>query len=202
MGEFLVAEKIKKSSKIFIALILLIVIFAGIYKFVIPSISIALGENTKLIVQARLDKYINYNLSDIEKGTLVQYTLKTGVESEDDTKNYLIGSNKLNISLSKIDGKFPENAKIIAKNDNKDGYNYSYNKEKGIVNLKIEDAKNAEEYLYNNVNVKQGDLAIFHNDSAGDNVAKLIRNGELEITTQDDDSNKYSKQDTDLIYAE
>lgn len=62
--------------------------------------------------------------------------------------------------------------------------------------------ENAEEYLYNNVNVKQGDLAIFHNDSAGDNVAKLIRNGELEITTQDDDSNKYSKQDTDLIYAE
>ena len=57
------------------------------------------------------------------------------------------------------------------------------------------------EYLYNNVIVKQGELAVFHNDSSKDKIASMI-NGELEITTLDDDSLKYNKHDADLIYGE
>lgn len=57
------------------------------------------------------------------------------------------------------------------------------------------------EYLYNNVIVRQGELAIFHDDSSEDKIAN-ITNGELVITPLDDDSLKYNKQDADLIYGE
>lgn len=57
------------------------------------------------------------------------------------------------------------------------------------------------EYLYNDVIVKQGELAIFHDDSSKDKVAS-ITDGELNITTTDDDSLKYDKQNTDLVYGE
>ena len=60
---------------------------------------------------------------------------------------------------------------------------------------------NSLEYLYNDTVVKQGELAIFHNDSSGDKIAE-ITDGELKITTADDDSLKYDKQDADLVYGE
>ena len=60
---------------------------------------------------------------------------------------------------------------------------------------------NSLEYLYNDVAVKQGELAIFHNDSSKDKVANIV-DGELSITTSDDDSLKYDKQNTDLVYGE
>jgi len=53
---------------------------------------------------------------------------------------------------------------------------------------------------YNGVLGGQGDLMIFHNDDAGDNTAKMNNNGELEISTINDESSRYSKDGLDLIY--
>lgn len=58
----------------------------------------------------------------------------------------------------------------------------------------------SDEFYYNRKLMKQGDLALFHDDSAGNNAAKLVKGGDLEIATIDDDASKYSKQGVDLVY--
>lgn len=55
--------------------------------------------------------------------------------------------------------------------------------------------------MHNNTLVNQGDLAMTHNDSAGDSVAKIVNNSDLEISPLDDDALKYDREDFDLIYT-
>ena len=38
------------------------------------------ADEEKIILEGSLDKYVNYDLSSGENGTLVQYSLKTGIE--------------------------------------------------------------------------------------------------------------------------
>lgn len=63
-----------------------------------------------------------------------------------------------------------------------------------------EATSSSAEFYFNRVLVKQGDLAMFHDDSAGNDVARLVPGGDLEIATIDDEASKYSKQDLDLVY--
>lgn len=64
------------------------------------------------------------------------------------------------------------------------------------------DVDTTEGVYYNGVKGNQGDLMAFHNDSAGDNVMELNDDGELLISTRDDDSLKYSKDGLNLVYGE
>lgn len=62
------------------------------------------------------------------------------------------------------------------------------------------DSISTERDIYhNNVFAQRGDLTLFHNDSSGQKVADLP-DGDLEISTTDDDSSKYRVQNTDLMY--
>ena len=63
-----------------------------------------------------------------------------------------------------------------------------------------EESSSSAEFYYNRVLVKQGDLTMFHDDSAGNDVARIVNNGDLEIATIDDEADRYSKQGLDLVY--
>lgn len=65
-----------------------------------------------------------------------------------------------------------------------------------------ESVDSSQGFYYNSVYVNQGELAMLHDDSAGNSVARMNNNGDLEIATEEDDANKYSKQNLDLVYGE
>ena len=137
---------VKRKLKILLTIALLIVLFFGICKYIIPSLSIAVDQ-ADLVIQSKLDKYINYNLSEEDKGTLVQYVLSTELNYKDDSEKYPIKESQLNIDLNAIDGKYPSDAKVIVKELDDNSYNYTYDQEKGKIVLTTNSSKNGLNYL-------------------------------------------------------
>ncbi len=101
--------------------------------------------NADSVLEGILEKYINYNLNDEDKGTLVQYHLRSGIIYKEESKVYPIKENETNIQIGKIDGKYPHDVKVIvndteASNGNTDKYantDTGYNPETGILTIKI-----------------------------------------------------------------
>lgn len=106
-------------------------------------VSISVGaDNLKATIEADLQKYINYKLSDQDKGTLVQYIIKNGIEQEEDQEDFTIRNTKLSINLGQIDGKYPNSVKVITNstdftNGKKDDIqdNYQYDENSGILEI-------------------------------------------------------------------
>lgn len=71
------------------------------------------ADEEKTIVESNLEKYINYNFSEDNKGTLVQYNIKAGIEYGEEY--FPIKNSELAVNLNKIDDKFPNEVKVIAK---------------------------------------------------------------------------------------
>ena len=71
------------------------------------------ADEEKIILEGSLDKYVNYDLSNGENGTLVQYSLKTGIEYGE--TYYPVKNTQIAINLNQIDGKFPYDVKVIEK---------------------------------------------------------------------------------------
>ena len=82
--------------------------------------------NADLTIQAALDKYINYNLSEEDTGTLVQYDVKFGLEYAEGQEEYQVKENIVTINLNQIDEKYPESVKVIAKTTQMAEDNYEY----------------------------------------------------------------------------
>ncbi len=70
----------KKISYVFLGIVVALVML--ICAKLLMSISVG-ADNLKATIEADLQKYINYKLSDQDKGTLVQYSVKNGIEQED-----------------------------------------------------------------------------------------------------------------------
>ena len=70
----------KKISYVFLGIVVALVML--ICAKLLMSISVG-ADNLKATIEADLQKYINYKLSDRDKGTLVQYSVKNGIEQED-----------------------------------------------------------------------------------------------------------------------
>ncbi len=115
-------------------------------------------DDTKIVIEAELQKYINYNLSDQDNGTLVQYGIKSRVEKGEDKEFSPIKTSETTIQLNKIDGKYPTNVNVIPKctevtNGEKTSVkaNYQYNENTGEVVIQADnqnekgEAKFAEE---------------------------------------------------------
>ena len=123
--------KKKTFGKIFTLIILILIV---LFMNKILNIESFGADEEKVILEGSLDKYINYNLQDQEKGTLVQYTVKAGIEYGD---NYIpVKNSELTVNLNQIDGKFPYDVKIITKStkvtngktkDMTQDYNYDSN---------------------------------------------------------------------------
>ena len=107
--------KAKSKTKMMAYLLLVLAIISGIVlgARVLPSISFGAENTQKLIVEAELEKYINYSISDQDKGTLVQYNVKEKVELGE---NYIpVKNSEVVLQLSQIDGKYPYAVTTITK---------------------------------------------------------------------------------------
>ena len=105
-------------KKIFAILILFMLL---INNSVLMIVSTAIDDIAKLIdeskinpiIDSELQKYVNYKISDDQKGVLVQYKLKTGIEYRDDQQYFPIKSTKTEVELPKIDNLFPESVEVL-----------------------------------------------------------------------------------------
>ncbi len=125
----------KKISSILLIVMLLSCMSAALLKEVFSA------DNEEIIVESNLEKYVNYKLPEEKQGTLVQYNVKAGIKYQE--RYTPIKNTEVTINLSKIDGLFPEDVKVLAKstkvtNGKEEGAlaDYSYSKETGVLTIK------------------------------------------------------------------
>lgn len=108
----------------------IIVICLMYFEFNIKTVpySLAVNQNARILIDTQLDKYYNYDLFEKGNGTLIQYTIREGVEYQDDSEFYPIKENSLNVQFNKIDGMFPESCNVIAINTEATNGNLSKDK--------------------------------------------------------------------------
>lgn len=107
-------------KKIFAILVLFLLIFNS---SLLTVVSTAVDEVKKLIdeskissvIDVNLEKYVNFNISDEDKGTLVELNIKTGIEYKDDQQYVPIKATRTVTNLPQINGKYPESVDILAK---------------------------------------------------------------------------------------
>ena len=107
------------------------------------------------IIESELQKYVNYKISDEQKGVLVQYKLKTGIEYKEDQQYIPIKSTKTEVNLPKIDELYPDSVEVLTNStkatngDNKGkDFTYKYNKESGIVEIFVENKEDDKGNIY------------------------------------------------------
>ncbi|MCI8470837.1 MAG: hypothetical protein HFJ35_05120, partial [Clostridia bacterium] len=72
------------------------------------------ADDTKVMIESKLNKYINYNLSEDDKGTLVQYEIKTRIEYGEEVLP--VSQRETYVGFSQIDGQYPNYVKVITQN--------------------------------------------------------------------------------------
>ena len=110
-------ERIIKANnkvKMIASIMLILAILSSIVLGTKMLSSISFGSETEeLYVEANVEKYINYQLTNQDKGTLVQYNIKQKIE---EGNTYVpIKNSEMVVSLSQIDGKYPKQLNPIAK---------------------------------------------------------------------------------------
>ena len=124
----------------YIALLLITVIIAFVFTKILPKNSFGADSQT-INLQANIKKYINYKISDQEKGTLLQYDVKTGIDYKEDEEQYIpVKQSQIKLEMNQIDNKYPYDVKVIARsteatNGKKRDISelYRYNNETGIL---------------------------------------------------------------------
>ena len=144
----------KKTNVIKIFSLVILLIFTIVIGKIFTKTSYGADNDEKAILEGAFDKYINYELSDGSKGTLVQYSLRTGITYNSDF--VAIRNSEINASLNQIDGKYPSYVKVIAKSTkvtngkttdiNED---YSYDANTGIVTIRTNNENENGEPIYN-----------------------------------------------------
>lgn len=136
--------KNKIYQKIVLCTTLLAVVCLSILFFMqfIRNVSVG-ADNSRMKLEVNLDKYINYNISDQDKGTLIQYDVKVE-NNEEELREYIpTRESELNIGLNQIDGKYPYDVKVVAKSTEATNgkteeiqENYQYDNTTGTVVIK------------------------------------------------------------------
>lgn len=155
-------EKIRSMRKNFIIYVVMFIILLGLCLFAKLSINSSFGaDNLDLETKVNLEKYINYKISDEDKGTLVQYDIKTAMKYQGEDEEYNpIKQSQVKLELNKIDEKYPYDVKVITKstemtNGNKQivNKNYQYNSETGTLIIGASN-KNDNNELINSEKIK------------------------------------------------
>ena len=106
-------SKIIKTITIYMLLFLIMVLGIVLYSKFLPKNSFS-ADNEMIKLQANLEKYINYKTSENDKGTLVQFNVKTSIECKSqDTKYIPPKQTQIKLEMSQIDGKYPHSIKLI-----------------------------------------------------------------------------------------
>ncbi len=141
--------KNKKTLKLATYLILALAILSSMIVGTKSFLKSSFGSDAKEItIEARLDKYINYNLSEEEfstkNGTLLQYQIKQNIKQEENKQE--IEKTELKIQLNEIDGKTPEQVKIIEKQTGKQK-EIQYNKNERTIQIEENNQNETNEYI-------------------------------------------------------
>ena len=124
--------KKRNITKLIVLAVLLILAIVIGKLFTETSLGADSVENA--VLEGALNKYVNYELDDGSKGTLVQYIIRSGIKYESDF--FAVRNSELDIKLNQIDGKYPYDVRVIAKNtkftngktsDITEDYNYDSN---------------------------------------------------------------------------
>ncbi len=119
-----------------------IVILLAIIVLTKLSMSVSFGsDETTARVESNLQKYINYDLSEQDKGTLVQYQIKTGIEYGENQEHSLIKKSETTLAFGEIDGKYPKAVKILLRDND-----YQYDANNGILTIAENNANESHEY--------------------------------------------------------
>ena len=89
------------------------------------------ADNEQISIESNLEKYINYNLSDTKKGTLVQYNLKEEIKYQEN--HTPVKSTETTVNLKQIDGLFADDVKVLNNNALAD---YTYDNNSGIITIR------------------------------------------------------------------
>ena len=97
-----------------LAFVVIVVLALAVNKLYFKT-SFSADNNVNGILEGAINKYVNYSLSNGEKGTIVEYALRTGMEYENEEEFNAIKLSELNINVNQIDGKYPSEVKVIEK---------------------------------------------------------------------------------------
>lgn len=106
--------KLKAVRKIIVyAILLLILLLCAVFRgelFPFKSLGI---DTTNVVIEASLQKYINYYLSNQDKGTLVQYHIKSKIEYG--KGDLPVKEGQIIVNLNQIDNQYPYKVKVFTK---------------------------------------------------------------------------------------
>ena len=142
----------RKLAKIITLAVLLV--FAIVIGKLLTRTSFGADNEESAILEGAFTKYVNYELTDGSKGTLVQYSIRTGIKYEKDF--FAIRNTELNVSLSPIDGKYPYDVRVITNNTKATNgktsdisEDYSYDPITGIVTIRTNNENEKGEAINN-----------------------------------------------------
>lgn len=133
----------KRKVALFTYLILSIILCLLFAKRFLPFDSYG-ADDTKVMIESKLNKYINYNLSEDDKGTLVQYEIKTRVEYGEEVLP--VSQRETFVNFSQIDGQYPNDVKVITQNVAIEE-NSKYDETTGILQITTNHQKEEEDYF-------------------------------------------------------
>lgn len=137
--------KEKLSRKIIMLTLICVLTLLDIF---MVSIQLVQAEESKQIhadvkIEGVLNKYINYNFSEENIGTLVEYDVGVGINYGEDQERYSIKENMVYINLGKIEEKYPNVVKVIGKStkmtngqQTNEEEDYQYDAETGVLTIK------------------------------------------------------------------
>ena len=112
------------------------------------------ADNPQMVLQANLEKYINYKISDVDKGTLLQYNIRASLENTEQSNINIIRQSQIKLEMSKIDNKYPYEVKVITRNTeltngnlNKNEIKKQYNEQNGTLIIQASNLNEKEELI-------------------------------------------------------
>lgn len=136
-------NKGKVAIKLYIYIFLVSILCVLLWGNFLPFESYGI-DDTKILLNYKLDKYINYDLSEEEKGTLVQYQIKTTIEYGEEIVP--IGQKGTTIHFGQIDGYYPSDVKLITMDIDEKVKN-QYDETTGTLFVQSNSQKIEEEYF-------------------------------------------------------
>lgn len=133
----------KRKVALFTYLILSIILCLLFARRFLPFDSYG-ADDTKVMIESKLNKYINYHLSEDDKGTLVQYEIKTRIEYGEEVLP--VSQRETYVTFSQIDGQYPNDVKVITQNVAIEE-NSQYDETSGILQITANNQNESGDYF-------------------------------------------------------
>ena len=144
----------KKRIITYLSIFLIMILGISFYAKFLPKNSFS-SEERKIVLNVNMEKYINYNLSEQDNGTIIQYNINTALEKKKDEEQAVhIKQNQIKLEIGKIDEKYPYDVKVITRkteftngNLNTSSIKKQYNKENGTLIIQASNLNEKEELI-------------------------------------------------------